>query len=353
MPSYINIEDRYRLSSIRERQMHYVWAATAAAVVSVGATAAGTAMSYSASQKAGKAQAAASKKAARQEKKALKGQQAAAAQYEAEMGQIQAHQWNIRADIDDAERITGYNEAQLEFLYPGARSQRQLASMAISDFIQGRGPQGATEQTLRDVAQFGGAGFNIATAGKSALPGVVQTTQANLARHIGDQAVGFTKYGISALGDWTRLASAFIASPLQVGQARLGFEQAATDLAMQQATARYNARAGLAGEQKRMAGTAYERALEGAKIDLATGQQLASGITSTGQAVAEAGKTYSDIQSKKEYIEALKGLDSYGQYDTRLNDPNTPYLFGSKIRKTSDPYNTAWNWNTPITSSYA
>jgi len=325
--------------------MQYVWAATAAAVVSVGAAAAGTAMSYSASQKAGKAQAAASKKAARKEKKALKGQQAAAAQYEAEMGQIQAPQWNLGADIADAERITGYNEQQLERLYPGAMSQRQLASMAISDFIQGIGPKSATEQTLRDVAQFGGAGFNIATAGKSALPGVVQTTQANLARNLGQQAVDFTKYGLTASAQWQQLAGAFIASPLQVGQARLGFEGAATDLAMQQATARYNARAGLTNREQQLAKTEYERAIEGAKIDLATGQQLASGITSTGQAVAQAGKTYSDIQSKKEYIEALKGLDSYGQYDARLNDPNTPYLFGSQVRKTSDPYNAGWSWN--------
>lgn len=336
MASYINIEDRYRASSIRERQMQYVWAATAAAVISVGATAAGAAMSYSASQKAGKAQAAASKKAARKEKKALKGQEKAAAQYEAEMAEVPVPQWDPAADRRTAADITGYNEAQLEFLYPGARSQRQLASMAISDFIQGRGPQGATEQTLRDVAQFGGAGFNIATAGKSALPGVVQTTQANLARNLGQQAVDFTKYGLSALAQWTDISKAFIASPLQVGQARLGFEGAAADLAMQQATARYNARAGL--EQKRMAGagTAYERAIQQAETDLATGQQLASGITSTGQAVAQAGKTYSDIQSQREYTDAIKGLDSYGMYDRRLNNPNTQYLSSySQVKDTS------------------
>ena len=107
MACYINIEDRYRGAAIRERQMQHVWAATAAAVVSVGAAAAGTAISVNASQRAAAQQASAGKKM-------TKAQQSAFNDLQARLAGIQAPQWNLGADIADAERITGYNAAQLE-----------------------------------------------------------------------------------------------------------------------------------------------------------------------------------------------------------------------------------------------
>jgi hypothetical protein len=300
MPSYINIEDRYRASSIRERQMQYVWAATAAAVISVGATAAGTAMSYSASQKAGKAQAAASKKATRQEKKALKGQKAAAAQYEAEMGQVEAPKWDIGADIADAQRITGYNEQQLEMLYPGARNQRQLASMAISDYMKGVVPKDVQEQTQRMLAETGGAGFNFATAGQGMG---IQAPQANLARSLGLTSLQLQQTGLGLSRDWQTMASAFIQSPLQVGQARLGFEGAAADIAMQKATNMYNARSGLLGEQRQLSGRQYERSLQQAETNLALDQARAKMIQDTASSlssgVSAAGSAYSKFAQAK------------------------------------------------------
>ena len=54
MALYIPIEERYNCTSKRVRQMHHVWAATAAAVVTVAAGATTAAMSMSAADKARK-----------------------------------------------------------------------------------------------------------------------------------------------------------------------------------------------------------------------------------------------------------------------------------------------------------
>ena len=210
MACYINIENRYRCASLRERQMHHVWAATAAAVVSVGATAVSAGMQASAASKAGKAQAAAQKKATRQEKKALKGFTKGQQQIEADLGQIQMPVMDIGADIKDAERITGYNIAQLEQIYPGAKNQRQLASLAITDMLQGKLPQSVIGETMREAAQRGGAGFNIATAGKGAI---AQAPQYDYARAIGATSLGLMQEGLNQSARWQQVAGAFIQSP--------------------------------------------------------------------------------------------------------------------------------------------
>ena len=259
--------------------------AIAAGVVAVGAAAAGAAVSMSAADRAAKAQGAASKKARRQEKKAFKRQEAAAAQLEGDLAQVQAPQWDLGADIGDAERITGYNEAQLEKLYPGARSQRQLASMAINDYMRGIVPKDVQEQTMRMIAERGGAGFNIATAGRGMG---VQTAQADLARSLGLTSLQLQQTGMGMSRDWQSLAGAFIESPLQVGQARLGFEQAAADLQMQKAKAMYAARSGLAAEQVSMAGRNYGRSMQTIGANLAARQAVGQGIESIGSATAGA-----------------------------------------------------------------
>lgn len=269
-----------------------IWAAAA---ITVAATAAGAAVSASSADKAAKREAAASKKASRKEKKAFERQEQAAAQLEAELAGIQAPQWNVGADIADAERITGYNEAQLEKLYPGARNQRELASMAITDYMKGIVPQDVQEQTMRMIAERGGAGFNIATAGRGTG---VQGPQADLARSLGLTSLQLQQTGMGMSRDWQSLAGAFfIESPLQVGQARLGFEQAAADLQMQKATAMYNARAGLAGEQRQMAGRDYARDVSSIESRLAAQQAIGAGIQSTGQALGGAFMGYGMAQA--------------------------------------------------------
>lgn len=273
--------------------------AIAAGVVGVAGAATAAGMSMSASSKAAKAQGAAAKKARRQEKKAFNQQQQATAQLEAELAGIQAPQWNIGADIGDAERITGYNQAQLEKLYPGATSQRELASRAITDYMRGVVPQDVQEQTMRAVAERGGAGFNLATAGAGAIPGVATSPQFDFARNLGLTSLQLQQYGMSASQDWQRLAGAFIESPLQVGQARLGFEKAASDLEMAKAEARFGARSGLANWQSQMASGQYGRQMESIGSRLAAQQAVASGVGDISGALSGAiggvGSAYSQL----------------------------------------------------------
>jgi len=300
MPCWEPTESRY---DKRNKMFHSSAFAIAAGVVGVAGAATSAGMSMYASDRAAKAQGAAAKKTQRQEKKAFKQQQQATAQLEAELAGIQAPQWNIGADIGDAERITGYNKAQLEKLYPGATSQRELASRAITDYMRGVVPQDVQEQTMRAVAERGGAGFNLATAGAGAIPGVATSPQFDFARNLGLTSLQLQQYGMSASQDWQRLAGAFIESPLQVGQARLGFEKAASDLEMAKAEARYGARSGLANWQSQMAQGQYGRQMESIGSRLAAQQAVASGVGDISGALSGAiggvGSAYSQLGTAK------------------------------------------------------
>lgn len=243
--------------------------AIAAGVVSVGAAAAGTAISMNASQQAARAQAGAGKKLSKQ-------QQQATEQLQRGLKKVKAPKFNVGADIADAERITGYNLSQLERIYPGAGSQRELASRAITDYMRGEIPEDVRAQTMRNVAELAGAGFQPTAQGG---PSGFQAPQGLLARNLGLTSLQLQQYGMGASMDWQRLAGAFIESPLQVGQARLGFEKAAADIEMQKAATLY-------GSEVNLGQTQYGIATENIASRLATGQALAGGIQGLGQAAA-------------------------------------------------------------------
>jgi hypothetical protein len=295
MACYINIENRYRCASLRERQMHHVWAATAAAVVSVGATAVSAGMQASAASKAGKAQAAAQKKATRQEKKALKGFTKGQQQIEADLGQIQMPVMDIGADIKDAERITGYNIAQLEQIYPGAKNQRQLASLAITDMLQGKLPQSVIGETMREAAQRGGAGFNIATAGKGAI---AQAPQYDYARAIGGRATEFMIEGLNQSARWQLAADQFIQKVLPVSQNRLSYQMGAADVGLKKAGIRSDLLAAQYGAQLGQTERGLARQQEQTATSLAREQQFAQTLGEMGQTVSSAGSAFSSAYDK-------------------------------------------------------
>lgn len=246
---------------------------TTALSVAGAATAAG--MQMSAASKAARAQGAAAKAAARKEKKALKGFQAGIPQIEAELAQIQAPVMDIGADIKDAERITGYNIAQLEQIYPGAKNQRQLASLAITDMLQGKLPQSVIGETMREAAQRGGAGFNIATAGKGAI---AQAPQYDYARAIGATSLGLMQEGLNQSARWQQVAGQFIQSPLQVSQQRLAYGIGAADIGLKKAGIRADLLASQYGAQTGAAQRGYARQQENIGASLAARQSAAQGI---------------------------------------------------------------------------
>ena len=314
--------------------MHHVWAATAAAVVTVAGTAISAGMSADAAKKARAGEASAAKKMARKENEAQGSQKAAARKLQRELKGVQAPQWNLGADIADAARITGYNQTQLERLYPGARSQTELASAAISDYMRGVVPQDVQEQTMRGVAERGGAGFNIATAGIGGMPGVASRPQFDFARNLGLTSLQLQQYGMGASRDWQTLAGSFIESPLQVGQARLGFEQAATNLEMQKIQARYNARSGLAQQEMGIAQSQYGRQMQGVESRLAQqqleaqnvqgmSQAVAGGLTGYGSAIS-AQNAASNVNYGGQTYGAVKGYEGQ-KYSPALTDTGALY----------------------------
>lgn len=292
------------------------------AAVAIGTTAvalAGTAVSagmqMSAADRAAKAQGAAGKKAAKAERAAMVSREKAIKKLgkgqrllEQDLAAIQAPVMDIGADIKEAERITGYNLAQLEQIYPGAANQRQLASLAINDMIQGKLPQSVIGETMREAAQRGGAGFNIATAGKGAI---AQAPQYDYARAIGATSYGVMQEGMNQSARWQQVAGQFIQNVPQISGLRYQYGMGAANVGLQKIDTRrqmlsdlYGAQIGGAEAQQQMGQRQYARQQEGISANLAAQQATAQGIQDVGQAVGQAG---------------LAGYGAYSQYAAAQN----------------------------------
>jgi hypothetical protein len=262
MACYINIENRYRCASLRERQMHHVWAATAAAVVTVGGAAVSAGMQASAADKAAKSQGRASKKLKKQ------------------LEQIKPPKYDLAQDIKEAGKITDYNLSQLEQIFPGAKGQRQVAARATDAMLRGEIPQDVQQQIMRSVAELGGAGFAPQQAGRV---GGFQAAQGLLSRQLGLTSLDLQQMGQQSSQAWQKLAGAFIESPLQVGQARLQFEKAAADT-----------QAGIAGSQ-------YGASTQAIGSRFAADSAVAQGISDVTGTIGQLGRA---------------GYGAYGQYAT-------------------------------------
>ena len=283
------------------------WVA-AGTIISVGATAAGTAMSASAADKAAKATGAAGSKMMKKQKQA---QQRLVEQ----LGQIKEPQWNIARDIKGAGQITDYNIAELEQIFPGARGQRQIAARATESYLKGEIPKDVQEQIMRSVAELGGAGFTPQQAGVPQVGGF-QAAQGLLSRQLGLTSLDLQQTGMQLSQGWQRLAGAFIESPLQVGQARLGYEKAAADIQLEKAQTE-------AGMAQQVAKSGYLADTESIGARLAANQALASGITSTGQALGSGISGYgSALGAAKAAGTGSTALTSQGFYRDQVGAAN-------------------------------
>lgn len=274
--------------------------AIAAGVVGVAGAAASAGMGMYSASKAAKAQGAASKKAQKQQNKALKEFQQGQARIESDLGQIQAPVMDIGADINDAQRITGYNIAQLEQIYPGATNQRQLASMAITDMLQGKLPQSVIGETMREAAQRGGAGFNIATAGRGAI---AQAPQYDYARAIGATSLGLMQEGLNQSARWQQVAGQFIQNPLDVSRMRLAYGTAGAEIGLKKTGIRADLLAAQYGAQTGAAQRQYAMQQENIQTSLARDQALAQGIGDVSSALSSGvggvGSAYGKLATAK------------------------------------------------------
>jgi hypothetical protein len=111
-----------------------------------------------------------------------------------------------------ANKATAARLAEIERVMPGATAQRGQASDIISSWMRAELPKDAQEQTMRSIAEFGGAGFNPATAGRS---GGFQMAQGMVPRQYGLQATQLQEKGVSTAMGWQQLADSFAYDPFE------------------------------------------------------------------------------------------------------------------------------------------
>ena len=281
--------------------MHHVWAATAAAVVSVAATGTAAALQANAASKAAKSQAAAQKKATRQEKKSLKGFTKGQQQIEADLGQIPMPVRDPEANMREAERITGYNREQLNRFYGGQyKNLEDLAVRAINDRLSGQMTQSAREATMRESAYMQGAGFNPATARAGAI---AQRGPFDYLRAIGQSTEQAVTQGFNMMGDWTNLVRGFIESPLRVSQDSLAYQMGAANAGLEKVGIKSNLIAAQYGAQLGQTQRGLTRQQEQIATNLALDQQRAEMIQKIGESVSSgasaAGGAYSKYAAAK------------------------------------------------------
>jgi hypothetical protein len=313
MACYIPIEDRYNCRSLRNRQMHHVWAATAAAVVTTGVAVYGAVES---SQSAKKAAGQASKAGKEQQK----SQQQALERFRSQTASIAVPQWNLARDIKEAGQVTDYNVDQLEKIFPGAKNQREIAARATESYLRGEIPQDVQESIMRSVAELGGAGFAPAPGmlPRGTQVGGFQAAQGLLSRQLGLTSLDLQQTGMSASQSWQSIAGAFIESPLQVGQARLGFEKAAADIQMQKAAAE-------AGMAVGASQAAYGTQMQTIGANLAARQAQIQGIQGIGSAISGGLQAYG--QAKAAQNASQLGGGTYGS--VAATQEASPYATGA------------------------
>jgi len=251
--------------------------AIAAGVVAVAAAGTAAGISMSAADRAKRAQgraAAAYKKGQREVQRRI--------------DEVQAPVYNLASMIGDAGRISEYNRQQVEKFQPGATALRARSvgqineAMDVTDqYLRGEIPQDVREQTMRNIAEFGGAGFNPATAGRA---GGFQAAQALVPRQFGLTSLDLQRTGMAAIPaiqgtaqNWQQLARAFTADPLDVGRVQLGFQTAAAEVGLQKA---------------RMTAGVYENIYGANKENIAASyaaqQAVGAGVLQIGQATSGA-----------------------------------------------------------------
>jgi hypothetical protein len=295
------IEKRYSLSAMRDRQMLCSAAfAIAAGVIGVGATAAGTAISMSAADRAAKAQGAAGKKYKQQLAKATKQfskqQQELRQQVQAIDPTINIPEYNLQnatlEGIESANKVTANTLLQLEKVAPGSTQARQQVGQIIGGYLRGEIPRDVQEQTMRSIAEFAGAGFNAATAGRV---GGFQAAQGLVPRQALLTSFGIQREGVNMAASWQQTAGSFIKDPAQM--MALGLQGRGQDINIAQANIRNRmAQAEMIGQinlgqYNALTGQAqagYGVAQQGIESTLAARQAVGSGIQDTGTSVVDA-----------------------------------------------------------------
>jgi hypothetical protein len=258
--------------------------------VSLAGTAASAGMQMSAADRAARAQGAAGKKYNKQLSQATntfnKQQSKLRKQIQKIDPTIQIPEYNLQnatADaIELANRATANTLEQLEKVAPGSAQARQQVGNIIGSYLRGEIPQDVQQQTMRSIAEFGGAGFNPATAGRA---GGFQAAQGLVPRQFGETSMGLKRLGMEY--NWRNTAQAFnmMARPetymafglqgrgqdINIAQANIANRMAQAEMIGGINLGQYNAMTG-------QAQAGYGVAQEGISANLAARQAAAQGI---------------------------------------------------------------------------
>jgi hypothetical protein len=279
---------------------HSTALAIGAGVVAVAAAGTSAAISMSAADRAKKAQGAAAGQFKKQQRKATKGLVQGQQQVQGMINEVQAPQYNLGSMLGDARQISDYYQQQQEEFLPGAKAQRdkqlQLTNQAmdiLSQRLRSEYGEDITQGVMGDVAQFVGAGFNPAAAGRA---GGFQASQGLAARQLAqnridvqNQALQFLPQISNMAKTWQDFAIAFRAEPLDVGRLQLGYQTAGAEVGLQKAKMTgdmfaniYNAQSGLAtqiyGANKENIASSYASTMAGADTLSNVGKAASTGL---------------------------------------------------------------------------
>lgn len=282
-------------------------------VVALGGTAVSAGMQMSAADRAARAQGAAGKKYTKQLRKATdtynRQQDELRSRIEAIDPTIQIPEYNLQnataEGIKAANKVTANTLKQLEKVAPGSTQARQQVGNIIGSYLRGEIPQDVQQQTMRSIAEFGGAGFNPATAGRV---GGFQAAQGLVPRQFGDTSMRLQQAGMEY--NWRNTAQAFnmMARPetymafglqgrgqdINIAQANIANRMAQAEMIGGINLGQYNAMTG-------QAQAGYGVAQQGIQSTLASRQAAAQGVSDVSQAIGQAG---------------MSGYGAYSQYAT-------------------------------------
>ena len=297
--------------------------AIAAGVVAVGAAAGSAAISMSASDRANKAQGAAANTFKKQQRRATEGLVQGQQQVQGMIEGVQAPVYNPESMIGDAAKFSAANRAELEKFLKGAAAgrdrQMQLINQAmgvLQEGLQGGYGQDLKENIMRDVAQFAGAGFNPATAGRT---GGFQAQQGLVARQLADTARGVQLQSLAALpqvsnvfATWNELAKGFNVQAMDVGRLQLGYQSAQAEVGLQKAKMTSDMFSNIYNAQSGLASQIYGANKENIAASYAAQQAVGQGVSDIGQATSGALSGYANATRQLSAVQGAGGAGGGG-----------------------------------------
>ena len=110
------------------------------------------------------------------------------------------------------QKVTASRLEEIARVMPKATEQRGLVSDIILSELRGEKSKDVEQQTMRNIAEYAGAGFNPATAGRA---GGFQMAQGLVPRQFGELSSNIQQRGISNALTWQQLADTFTYDPFE------------------------------------------------------------------------------------------------------------------------------------------